>query len=324
MGYGIVSHLWIHGHPDGATVRRWMDVALASAFRSGYGFETVVVDAYRFGPALTLVDVQSLGELTRSKAASEAAEAGAETDFLTRVAELAAGAGFRCTRLWMGDLGDMSWELEVTGTGGRPSGARMQDAELTTLGPQGWSEDPNCPAVARDIIRGVVTLPLVEVHHYIDWALATRDAIERGAPVEGLGSALIERLLSTHYLVWEGRALQRPMTEQELAPELAGARRLRKARGLVQPVLVWSLVVTVAFIVPAVLFHSIFAPPPPESPKLGLVLGGIITFFWLLFSLVGFDDFNGAPVRWPRRAALLVGGELAMALLMWVVHGAPS
>jgi hypothetical protein len=54
------------------------------------------------------------------------------------------------------------------------------------------------------------------------------------------------------------------------------------------------------------------------------VLGGIITFFWLLFSLVGFDDFHGAPVRWPRRAALLVGGELAMALLMWVAHGAPS
>ncbi|MCY1021478.1 hypothetical protein [Pyxidicoccus sp. MSG2] len=323
MGYGVVSHLWIHGNPDGTTVSQWLDVALRTSFQSGYEFETVVADAYRFGPALTLVDVQPLGKLTRSRSASKAAEAGSKTDFLTRVAELAAGTGLRCTRIWMGDLGDMSWELEVTGTGARPIGARMQDAELSTLGPRGWSEDSKSPSVARDIIRGVVSLPLVEVHHYIDWALATRDAIEKSAPVEGFDSTLIARLLSTRYLVWKGRALQRVMTAEEMAPELAGALRLRTARSLVQPVLVWSLVVTVAVIVPAVLYHFIFAPPV-EGPKVGLVLGGLITSFWLLFSLVGFDDFKGAPVRWPRRAALLVGGELAMALLMWVVHGAPS
>ncbi len=103
----------------------------------------------------------------------------------------------------------------------------------------------------------------------------------------------------------------RPATEERIARE---PNRADAARSF-ESWLVWALVVSVAFIVPGILYYFLFSPPAQLGPA--LVVGGLITFFWLLFSLVNFDDLSGRPVRWPKRFAILVGGELLAGARMW-------
>ncbi|QQR48322.1 hypothetical protein JKA73_25495 [Myxococcus xanthus] len=317
MAYGIANHLWIHGSPDRSRVRQWMDAALGTSFGDQPRSDIVVADVFQFGPALTLIDVQVLGA-PRVEGEAEAAE---QDGFLTRVASLAKEAGFKSTRVWMGDAGTMAWELESQGEEGVPVGAKREDEALRTLGPDGWSVDPLAPVVAREVIRSIVKLPLEEVHHYIDWAVSCRSAMAAGTPVEGFNLTRASRLMATHYLVWKGKVLPKPTPVSEMAPKLGRARRMRRAATLVPAARVWGLVLLVAFVVPAVLYHFIFAPPV-ESPVKGFVLSGVMTLVWALFALVRFDDFQGRPVRLPWRLALFVGGQFVVGGLMWSLHGA--
>ncbi|AKQ64910.1 hypothetical protein A176_001822 [Myxococcus hansupus] len=322
MAYGIANHLWIHGSPDRARVRQWMDAALGTSFGENPRSDIVVADVFQFGLALTLIDVQVLGapRVVEGEAGAGAAE---EKDaFLTRVAILAKEAGFKNTRVWMSDVGTIAWELEFQGDEGVPMGAKREDEALRTLWPDGWSVDPLAPVFAREVIRSIVKLPLEEVHHYIDWAVSCRSAMAAGTPVEGFNLTRATRLLATHYLVWKGKVLPKPTPVSEMAPKLGRARRMRRAATLVPAARVWGLVLLVAFVVPAVLYRFIFAPPV-ESPVKGFVLSGVMTLVWALFALARFDDFQGRPVRLPWRVALFVGGQLAVGVLMWWLHGMP-
>ncbi len=320
MAYGIANHLWIHGSPDRSRVRQWMDVALGTSFGEQPRSDIVVADVFQFGPALTLIDVQVLGAPRVVEGEAGAVEAAEQDGFLSRVASLAKEAGFRSTRVWMGDVGTMAWELESQGEEDTLTGAKCEDEAMSTLGPDGWSVDPLAPLVARAVIRSIVKLPLEEVHHYIDWAVSCRSAMAAGTPVEGFNLTRASRLMATHYLVWKGKVLPKPTPVSEMAPKLGRARRMRRAATLVPAARVWGLVLLMAFVLPAVLYHFIFAPPV-ESPVKGFVLSGVMTLVWALFALVRFDDFQGRPVRLPWRLALFVGGQLAVGALMWWLHG---
>ncbi len=322
MAYGIANHLWIHGSPDRSRVRQWMDSALGTSFGDQPRSDIVVADVFQFGPSLTLIDVQVLGAPRVVEGEAGAVVPAERDEFLTRVASLAKEAGFKSTRVWMGDVGAMAWELESQGEEGASSGAKRADEELSTLGPDGWSTDPMAPVVARDVIRSIVKLPLEEVHHYIDWAVSCRSAMAAGTPVEGFNLTRATRLLATHYLVWKGTVLPKPTPVSEMAPKLGRARRMRRAATLVPAARVWGLVLLVAFVVPAVLYHFIFAPPA-ASPVKGFMLSGVMTLVWALFALVRFDDFQGRPVRLPLRLALFVGGQFVVGALAWWLYGMP-
>lgn len=330
MAYGVVQHLWIHGEPgpDGATIRSWVDEAFPKTYlaRIGYQRQEVVVDSYRFGPNLTLVDLQELGGLKKVKPVAQLSPSTEEVELLDAVAESAVQAGFDCTMISMGDVGSMAWKVETLGKSRR--GARMDPAEesdqvaedefevFRTLAPSGeWNQDGGSPELARQLVRKIIDLPLKEVYHYIDWSYSARETIEKREPVEGFASVSISQALPTLTLVWKAKRLPHPMSDEEMGPVRKKGKRVQQAESVLGSLLVWGFVLGVAVAVPAVLYHFIFSPPSQLKPA--LVLVAIITFFWGLFSLVDF-----LSLRWRVRAAIMVGGELLMACFMWLIHGA--
>lgn len=328
MSYGVVQHLWIHGHPGPDRMASWVEDAFPQTdlARNGYQRQEVALDFHRLGPNLTLVDLQESGDLKEVKPVAQPAQNAEDVELLDALAKRAVQAGFDCTIISMGDVGSMAWRVETLGRS--RSGATL-DPELETdqvaddglevfrtLTRDGeWNEDAGAEELARSLVRSIVNVRLDEVYHYIDWSYSAREAIRKRLPVEGFGSLAVPQVLPTLTLVWKGKRLPRPMSGAEMEPAKRKGKLVRRADDIPGSILVWCFVLGVAVAVPAVLHHFIFSPPSQLKPA--LVQVGLLTFIWGLFSLV---DFLG--LGWRRRAAILVGGELMMACLMWAIHGA--
>jgi len=91
---------------------------------------------------------------------------------------------------------------------------------------------------------------------------------------------------------------------------VTGARRLVAALNAL----------TVAVIAPAVLYNSIFGMPQARSPGSQALLISALAAVWLALSIRPWASPLGRPWSWPYRALFFVGGNLAMAALMWLVH----
>ncbi len=79
-------------------------------------------------------------------------------------------------------------------------------------------------------------------------------------------------------------------------------------------------VLMVAVIAPAVLYHSIFGMPQARTEGAQALLIAALAAVWLALSIRPWASPLGRPWSWPWRALFFVGGNLAMAALMWLWH----
>lgn len=79
-------------------------------------------------------------------------------------------------------------------------------------------------------------------------------------------------------------------------------------------------IAAIALIVPAILYHYIFSMPPSQAPGSRTVLVVLLATVWLALAARPLATPSGRPWGFPLRAAVLLGGNLAMALLMFLLH----
>ena len=79
-------------------------------------------------------------------------------------------------------------------------------------------------------------------------------------------------------------------------------------------------VITLALVVPGIIYHSLFRLPPPNAPGSHATLITLLTLVWLILAIRPFATPTGKPWPYWLRAVVLAGGELAMAALMRALH----
>lgn len=77
---------------------------------------------------------------------------------------------------------------------------------------------------------------------------------------------------------------------------------------------------SIALGVPAILYHHIFQRDSTQGSGSRTLLLGVLIFTWLALALRPLATPSGRPWPFWKRAVVLVGGHLSMALLMWRVH----
>lgn len=74
----------------------------------------------------------------------------------------------------------------------------------------------------------------------------------------------------------------------------------------------------IAVVVPAILYRYVFAMPQGQAPGARGLLVGALAMVWLALAARPLATPSGKPWPFPLRAAVLVGGNLSMAVVMWL------
>jgi len=79
-------------------------------------------------------------------------------------------------------------------------------------------------------------------------------------------------------------------------------------------------IAAIALGVPAILYHYIFQMPPSQAPGSRTVLVVLLGGVWLALTVRPLATPSGRSWPFPVRATVMVGGNLLMALLMFLLH----
>lgn len=304
---GRVDHLWIDAKLNRSEVARWLGEVLQEV-------DSSVGDDTRDWASVLCVDDRWL--LLD------------ETMYLDRFATAARKNGWHTTRIDITDYSD-TWSIDTPEEHLELTEEQQVSGAIDLLSDEGYRHpDPNVDERAVDLVSKLIGFEAVSVRSYLLWWNDCCQVLDGIGSSFGTPKSAIARVdkVGDFMLAWEGRLLRPPESAEVYFEQMRAERQEGEARQRVEharkvrlnALPVWTLVLCIALVMPALLYNAIF---PVQRVGLAWLSIGFISVFWLLFSLVSFNTFTGKPVPFWRRLLIIEGGQLVTAGVVVLLQG---